>query len=198
MKEIKGFTTINHNVRVKLRLSLHEYTLLHFLFEWRKVNKNNPSVEDYWVNLGVKSDDAAIISLLSGLVSKGFLDLNHITTSKWGDEFVASAELADDPKTSNKPKKSQSKRVSTKKQFTPPTLEEVQQYFRENNYQITAGKKAFDYYNSADWTDKSGTPVINWKQKMIANWFKDEYKIAKLQHNGIGENLIELGNKYRK
>lgn len=196
--EIKGFTTINHNVRVKLRLSLHEYTLLHFIFEWRKVNKNNPSVEDYWVNLGVNSADGAIINILSGLVSKGFLDLNHIITSKWSDEFVASADLADASKTSNKPKNSQSKRVSAKKQFIPPTLQEVQQFFKDNDYQITAGKKAFDYYTDGNWTDKSGTPVVNWKQKMRANWFKDEYKIAKLQHNGIGENLIELGNRYKK
>lgn len=185
MKEIKGFTTINHNVRVKLRLSLHEYTLLHFLFEWRKVNKNNPSVEDYWVNLGVKSDDATIISLLSGLVSKGFLDLNHITTSKWGDEFIASADLADDPKTSNKPKNSQSKRVSTKKQLTPPIPKECSDYFFNNGYDPNAGIEFWKFYDAGKWTDSNGKQIINWKQKAIAVWFKPHNLLPKKTENDI-------------
>ena len=187
MKEIKGFTTINHNVRVKLRLSLHEYTLLHFLFEWRKVNKNNPSVEDYWVNLGVKSDDGTIISLLSGLVSKGFLDLNHITTSKWGDEFVASADLADDPKTSNKPKNSQSKRVSTKKQFIPPTQKEVSDYFFSNGYDPNKGIEFWKYYRDGEpaWHDGQGTPLHSWKQKARSVWFKPHNLLPTKTENDI-------------
>lgn len=62
-----------------------------------------------------------------------------------------------------------------KKEFTPPFLDEVKLYFIEKgfgNYQ-----KFYDYYSTGNWKDKNGTQVSNWKQKAIANWFKDENKI---------------------
>jgi hypothetical protein len=65
------------------------------------------------------------------------------------------------------------------KAFSPPTLLEVQDYFFENGYTKEAGLKAFNYYNTAQWKDSTGKQVKNWKQKMIAVWFKDENKIVK-------------------
>jgi len=62
-----------------------------------------------------------------------------------------------------------------KKEFTPPFLDEVKLYFIEKgfgNYQ-----KFYDYYSIGNWKDKNGIQVSNWKQKAIANWFKDENKI---------------------
>jgi len=61
-----------------------------------------------------------------------------------------------------------------KKKFIPPTLLEVQSYFKENGY-INA-EKAFKYYSAADWHDANDKPVKNWKQKMQGVWFKDENK----------------------
>lgn len=58
--------------------------------------------------------------------------------------------------------------------FSPPTLQEVKQYFSEKGYSPEAGQKAFDYYNEASWKDSTGKQVKNWKQKMIAVWFKPE------------------------
>jgi len=65
------------------------------------------------------------------------------------------------------------------KAFSPPTLLEVQDYFFENGYTKESGLKAFNYYNTAQWKDSTGKQVKNWKQKMIAVWFKDENKIVK-------------------
>lgn len=62
------------------------------------------------------------------------------------------------------------------KVFTPPTILEVKQYFKENGYTEYSGEKAFKYYNVADWHDSKGTKVSNWKQKMQSVWFKDENK----------------------
>jgi uncharacterized protein YdaU (DUF1376 family) len=61
--------------------------------------------------------------------------------------------------------------------FKPPTLEEVKQFFKEKGYTADAAQKAYDYYATAQWQDSNGSPVRFWKQKIIAAWFKDEYKI---------------------
>lgn len=62
--------------------------------------------------------------------------------------------------------------------FSPPTLQEVKQYFSEKGYSPEAGQKAFDYYNEASWKDSTGKQVKNWKQKMIAVWMKPENKFT--------------------
>jgi len=72
-----------------------------------------------------------------------------------------------------KPKKQQKRQ---QKQFVPPTELEVVRFFQENGYSVAIAKKAFNYYHVAEWKDSSGKPVKNWKQKMIAVWFKDENK----------------------
>lgn len=63
--------------------------------------------------------------------------------------------------------------------FTPPLLFEVVEYFVLNGYSETAAKKAFDYYDVADWKDSKGTKVKSWKQKMQGVWFKEENLIKK-------------------
>lgn len=62
------------------------------------------------------------------------------------------------------------------KKFSPPTQSEVISYFLEKGYTQEAACKAFDYYDVADWADSNGKKIKNWKQKMIAVWFKEENK----------------------
>ena len=71
--------------------------------------------------------------------------------------------------TSYNPKQKSENNKKTSKQFTPPTLEEVQAYCKERNNNVDA-KRFWDYYEAAGWKDQSGKPVKNWKQKMIAVW----------------------------
>jgi hypothetical protein len=66
--------------------------------------------------------------------------------------------------------------VKAKKEFLPPSLDEVIKYFDENNFSQIAARKAFEYYNIANWKDSTGKQVKNWKQKMISVWFKPENK----------------------
>ncbi len=56
--------------------------------------------------------------------------------------------------------------------FTPPTLEEVENYCKERNNGVDA-KKFYDYYQEGKWHDSQGKPVRNWKQKLL-RWEKDE------------------------
>jgi len=66
-----------------------------------------------------------------------------------------------------------------KRKEIKPTLEQVVAYFTDNGYREELGKRAYDYYEAGEWKDRNGREVKNWKQKMNANWFKDEYKISK-------------------
>ena len=64
---------------------------------------------------------------------------------------------------------------SIKKEFTPPTLEEVKQWFIENGSTAQAGAKAWQYYTDGEWIDSKGTPVKNWRQKMRGGrWLEDK------------------------
>jgi hypothetical protein len=54
-----------------------------------------------------------------------------------------------------------------------PSISEVEDYFLEKGSTIEAAKKAFEYYDVADWKDSKGKPVKNWKQKMLAVWINN-------------------------
>ena len=79
-------------------------------------------------------------------------------------------------------------RIEYNKRFTPPTLEEVEEYCKERNNNVDA-KAFYDYFNEGNWIDSKGNKVKNWKQKIITwerttkqeeiplpKWFNQEYK----------------------
>lgn len=70
--------------------------------------------------------------------------------------------------------KSRTKKTTT---FQAPTIDEVSDYFTKEGYEADLATTFFKYYDAADWKDKKGEPVKNWKQKAISVWFKPERKI---------------------
>jgi hypothetical protein len=54
-----------------------------------------------------------------------------------------------------------------------PTISDVEDYFLEKGSTIEAAKKAYEYYEVANWHDSKGKPVKNWKQKMLAVWINN-------------------------
>lgn len=66
--------------------------------------------------------------------------------------------------------------VAVKKGFTPPTLQEVEEFFIFKGYDKDLAKRFVDYYSAGDWKDQRGNPVKNWKQKAISTWFKESNK----------------------
>lgn len=61
-------------------------------------------------------------------------------------------------------------KVIKKKNFEPPTLEEVKAYCLERGNDVDP-KRFHDYYSAGDWKDGKGNPVKNWKQKLLT-WEK--------------------------
>lgn len=85
-----------------------------------------------------------------------------------------------------------------KKVFTPPVLEDVILFFKENDYSEFGAKKAFEYYSEGNWKDSKGAQVKNWKQKMRGVWFKDEYKNKQEETGGFKSqfNWAEIVKNY--
>lgn len=79
--------------------------------------------------------------------------------------------------TSNTQRIEEDIKVNKIRVFIPPTFEEVLLYFLEKGYTENSAKKAFEYYNVANWKDSKGSQVKNWKQKMQGVWFKPENEI---------------------
>ena len=77
----------------------------------------------------------------------------------------------------------------TRKEFVPPTYEEVVEYARSRGREDLA-KPFFDGYSVADWYDSRGNKVLNWKQKFIMVWEKGEYNSKKGANNAdnMGNN----------
>lgn len=53
-----------------------------------------------------------------------------------------------------------------RKEFIPPTLEQVTAYAEERG-RVDLAKKFFDYFEAGNWYDSEGKPVKVWKQKFI-------------------------------
>lgn len=69
--------------------------------------------------------------------------------------------------------------------FQRPIRAAVVQYFTENGYSAESGNKFFDYYSEAEWKDRNGDQVRNWKQKAIGVWFKPENKTKTIKEQGM-------------
>lgn len=92
----------------------------------------------------------------------------------------------------------ESKKESKKKKTTPPSLQQVKDYFKERGYTESSALRAFDYYQANDWHDQEGKKVRSWKQKMIAVWMKDENKIKEKRAGPIDyKNADVIGNDER-
>lgn len=73
-------------------------------------------------------------------------------------------DTADD--TINKQNKTKQKRKNIKKEFVPPTFEEIERYVLEKKLKVNA-KKFYDYFTEGDWIDSKDNRVKNWKQKIL-------------------------------
>lgn len=77
-----------------------------------------------------------------------------------------------------------------KKKFTPPTLEEVEEYATTRG-RVDLAKRFFDYYNVGDWRDKDDKPVKNWKQKFIT--WESRPKVEAQNNN---QNKLDLTGRW--
>ena len=91
-----------------------------------------------------------------------------------------------------------------KRRFTPPTLEEVNQFITENGYQVNPD--AFiDYYTSCGWCIGKGKPMKDWKSA-VRNWQRRDsekqktpkVKTAPSEQMSHGYDLKELARRAKE
>ena len=58
------------------------------------------------------------------------------------------------------------KKTKKRKNFTPPTMQEIQNYVLEKKLKVDA-KKFYDYFTEGNWVDSKGNKVKSWKQKLL-------------------------------
>lgn len=93
---------------------------------------------------------------------------NRLTSCDSSSDVAVSEVDKEEDKETNKEKKESIKEKThqTKKEFVPPTFEEVLEYAKSRGREDLA-QKFFDYFEAGDWIDSKGNKVRNWKQKFI-------------------------------
>lgn len=173
-----------------LELSTEEQaTIFQNLFHYHSgnenlINLNNLSVKLVWrliepnLKRNIESyDKRKTTSAENGKLGGRPHKNEEITTNTKPNNLISKPKITKEPNESLSVSVSDSVSVSgNKKVFIPPSILEVEQFFKEKGYSSMSAQKAFEYYDTAKWKDSKGHQVKNWKQKMIGVWFKDENK----------------------
>lgn len=89
---------------------------------------------------------------------------NRLPQDSIGKDSVVEVSIVEDSKEEKINKKE--KKPRAKKEFVPPTYEEVLEYAKSRGREDLA-RKFFDYFDAGDWIDSKGNKVQSWKQKFI-------------------------------
>ena len=146
-----------------------------------------------------KSTRYHIVELSTGLSTNNPQPLNNSAINSAKDSAINSAKdsafnsAKDSAKNvflqSNKKKKIKGKIEgdARAREFTPPTLEDVNNYVIEKNLHVSA-KKFWEYYDAGSWKDAKGNPVRNWKQKLLT-WESHEPRQEERKKSRLQENM---------
>ena len=103
------------------------------------------------------------------------------------DNVDVDVNVNDNDNIDNKPTKKTNKKAN--KKFVPPTLEEIENYCKEKNYNIDT-QFFYEYFTEGNWVDSKGNKVKNWKQKIIT-WSKGKKTENKPVKNEWFDKKIE-------
>lgn len=84
------------------------------------------------------------------------------------------------------------KGISKKKKFTPPTVEEVEEYCRERKNNVDA-QRFVDYYTANGWVQGKGKPIKDWKAA-VRTWERNS-GVKNDERNNTG-NSTESETEY--
>lgn len=87
-----------------------------------------------------------------------------------------------------------------KSKFVPPTIEQVREYFAEKYYSENIADAMWEHYNSKDWINNEGKPVLNWKLTACNVWFRPEHKVEPPSSEELKkiEHVKKVKKKYFK
>ena len=111
---------------------------------------------------------------------------NRLPQDSIGKDSIVEESIDKDKEKINK----KERKPRAKKEFVPPTYEEVIEYAKSRGREDLA-KVFFDYYDVGDWKDKNGDKVKIWKQKFIT-WERNNPN-----NERGGNNADNMGNNSR-
>lgn len=114
-------------------------------------------------------DTGAVAKSETSNVLEGEVSLQEVTPPNAGSETYTKTSRETSIETSGR-------ETVKRKRFTPPTLQEVEDYVREKGLNVDP-KRFWDYYDAMDWHDKDGKQVKRWKGKAIM-WDSTDSKRA--------------------
>jgi hypothetical protein len=86
-------------------------------------------------------------------------------------------EQAPDP--IDKPNNQQTnKPIISKKHFQAPTFEEVRDYFIQQGETLDNLYRCYNYYNDANWKNRDGKQVKDWRRTIKTNWFNKNQNVT--------------------
>lgn len=183
----ENYITIQGWMRKELGLSGNEllaYALVYgFSQDSESTFRGSLSYVAEW--LGCSKQTA--ITTLRKLVEKGFIErieepINGILFVRYRiltggkNSLIGGSKNLTTPSQNFLPNNNSKDNKEDKKEnnkFTPPTVDEIEDFCKERNNGVDA-KRVYDYYSSANWKDSKGNPIRSWKQKIIAVWEKSK------------------------
>jgi hypothetical protein len=141
------------------------------------VNDENPETDDLVLTMAFEAIKTALKRDLQKY--QEFVERQRVNGKSGGrpkkpNESQKTQAFSEKPKKADNDSVSDNENENVKKKNTFPSIEDVKDFFREKGYSQDTAVKAFEYYSINQWKDGNGKPVKNWKQKMIAVWFKPE------------------------
>lgn len=108
---------------------------------------------------------------------KGFWEIDYMLFEDPTEEesYLGKSNEGKDPKQYKKEdiKKEYNtkEKIVKKKEFVPPTYEEVEAFFIENNESLNNLPRCYHHYADHNWTNSVGKKVKDWKRTIKTNWF---------------------------
>jgi len=90
---VKGTTLIDHRIRVEFGLTLREYVLLDFLYNWHSKSNKKVTYADIWIHTGLINRKPIVDRMFQRLKEKALLwqdhnDMNKVkVTERWERRF---------------------------------------------------------------------------------------------------------------
>ena len=148
--------------------------LVTYITDWREHNwiRQNRKVDSIYKDLLLQVvPDADLLEstkmTVDGRLSDGCLTVDgQLSDGCLPNDGISKDKISKDKISQVKP--SQGKKSKDSVRFTPPTLEEVDQYIFENGYMVDA-EQFVTYYASQKWKKANGRPLSDW-QAAVRYW----------------------------
>jgi len=164
----ENYITIQGFMITDLHLKGNELLVYALIYGFSQDGKSKFNASYKYISDWISTTPQTAINTINSLEDKGLI----IKEQKLVDKVLVNEYYVSNCDEEKQIKKTEKQKRS--KEFIPPTLEEVKEYFKSRNLTESSAKRFFDYYTIGCWCDGKGDKIKNWKQKVIAVWDKPD------------------------